>query len=399
MNVLALDVSNGRSYVVLYKDRVCQFEKEIKHNQEGFTKLLELIKSCETTPEVVFEATGVYSRVVETFCQNHNIKYFLLNPLEARKQTDSLRVNKTDISDAHKLAQSHYIHKRRDTQPFEENYQEMRQLSRWYETNEQEIKYARNQLHVSLTLSFPEYEAYFTNISSEFALEMIRLFSHPDLIKPLSRTKLRNLILQSTSKNISKERALKKAEELIYLAEQSYPAVPQQSIETRLTAHWADQLLRLIQLKKQLQKELVENALRFKEFYIYKSFPGIGDITAALLIAELGDITRFDNSKQLNAYVGIDIQRYQSGNSGIYDRISKRGNTLARKILYIVISNMIRSQKAGPNHIVNYYYRAKEKPRAKKHKVAVIGCMDRFLKSIHYLVLHGQLYDYKLSPQ
>jgi hypothetical protein len=60
---------------------------------------------------------------------------------------------------------------------------------------------------------------------------------------------------------------------------------------------------------------------------------------------------------------------------------------------------MIRTQKAGPNHIVDYYYRAKEKPRAKKHKVALIGCMDRLLKSIHYLVLHGQLYDYELSPQ
>ena len=399
MDVLALDISNGRSYVVLYKDHICQFEKEVKHNQDGFTKILELIESCETTPEVVFEATGAYSRVVETFCQNNDLKYSLLNPLEARKQTDSLRVNKTDISDAHKLAQTHYVYTRRDTLPFEESYQEMRQFSRWYEINEQEIKHARNQLHVCLTLSFPEYEVYFTNISSEFALEMIRLFPHPDSIKPLSRTRMRNLILQSTSKNISKERALKKAEELISLAKQSYPAVLQQSIETRLTAHWADQLLQLILLKKQLQEELIEHAQQFKEFYIYKSFPGIGDVTAALLIAELGDITRFDTPKQLNAYVGIDIQRYQSGNSGTYDRISKRGNTLARKILFIVVSNMIRSQKAGPNHIVNYYYRAKEKPRAKKHKVAVIGCMDRFLKSIHYLVLHGQLYDYKLSPQ
>ena len=122
-------------------------------------------------------------------------------------------------------------------------------------------------------------------------------------------------------------------------------------------------------------------------------------MTAALLIAELGDLTRFDNPKQLNAYVGIDIQRYQSGNSGTYDRISKRGNTFARKILFNTVNNMIRAQKSGPNHIVDYYYRAKEKPRTKKHKVALIGCIDRFLKSIHHLVFLGQLYDYNLSPQ
>lgn len=225
-----------------------------------------------------------------------------------------MRVNKTDISDAHKLAQSHYIHKRKQTQPFDQSYQEMRQLSRWYETNEQEIKHARNQLHGFLIQTFSEYETYFSNISSEFALEIIHLFPHPNLIKRLSRTKLKNFILQNTEKKISKESAIKKAEELISLAKQSYPAAHQQSVETRLTAHWAEQLRQLVLLKKQLQKELVDNAQQFKEFYIYNSFPGIGDVTAALLIAELGDITRFNNPKQLNAYVGIDIQRYQSGN-------------------------------------------------------------------------------------
>ncbi|MFC4774474.1 IS110 family transposase, partial [Ruoffia tabacinasalis] len=81
------------------------------------------------------------------------------------------------------------------------------------------------------------------------------------------------------------------------------------------------------------------------------------------------------------------------------DKISKRGNTFARKTLYLVITNMIHSQKSGPNHIVDYYYRAKKQPHAKKHKVVLIACMDRFLKSIHYLVLHGKLYDYDLSPK
>ena len=399
MDVIALDVSNGRSYCVLYQDRVCQFEGEIKHNKVGFIEMLDLINTCESIPEIVFEATGIYSRVIESFCQDNNLRYYLLNPLEARKQTDSLRVNKTDISDAHKLAQTHYFHERKRANTFATDYQEMRQLSRWYESNEQEIKHARNQLHVFLVQSFPEYETYFSSISSEFALGIIQLFPHPKRLENLSQTKIKNLILKSTRKKISSKRALIKAKELLSLSELSYPAVPDHSIEVRLVAHWANELLQLVLLKNEIKKELNNKAIHFKEFSIYKSFPGIGDLTAALLIAELGDLTRFDNSKQLNAYVGIDIQRYQSGNSGTYDRISKRGNTLARKILFIIVTNMIRSQKSGPNHIVDYYYRAKEKPRAKKHKVALIGCMDRFLKSIYNLVLLGQLYDYSLSPQ
>ena len=72
--------------------------------------------------------------------------------------------------------------------------------------------------------------------------------------------------------------------------------------------------------------------------------------------AELGDITRFDNHKQLNAFFGIDIRRFQPGESPNYDKISKCGNTSARKTLYVVITNMVRSQTSGPNHIVDYYY-------------------------------------------
>ena len=399
VDVIALDVSKGRSFCVLYQNNICKFEGEIKHNKQGFMQILQLVESCDSVPEIVFEATGVYSRAIERFCQNNNFRYYLLNPLEARKQTDSLRVNKTDISDAHKLAQTHYFHERKLTNNFTPEYQKMRQLSRWYESNEQEIKKSRSQLHVFLVQSFPEYEKYFSSISSEFALDIIQLFPHPKWLKGLSRTKIKNLILKATRKKISSQRALIKAEELLSLSELSYPAVLEDSIEVRLVAHWANELLQLVLLKKEIKKELIDKAVHFKEFYIYNSFPGIGELTAALLIAELGDLTRFDNPKQLNAYVGIDIQRYQSGNSGTYDRISKRGNTLARKILFNTVNNMIRSQKSGPNHIVDYYYRAKEKPRAKKHKVALIGCMDRFLKSIHNLVLLGQLYDYDLSPQ
>lgn len=72
--------------------------------------------------------------------------------------------------------------------------------------------------------------------------------------------------------------------------------------------------------------------------------------------AELGDITRFDNHKQLNTFIGIDIRRFQPGESLNYDKISKCGNTSARKTLYVVITNMVRSQTSGPNHIVDYYY-------------------------------------------
>lgn len=82
------------------------YQWEIRHNQEGVNQLKSQL--CKETTEVVFEATGVYSRQVETFLKIEHISYCILNLLLAKKQTDGLRGNKTNKVDAHKLAQSHY---------------------------------------------------------------------------------------------------------------------------------------------------------------------------------------------------------------------------------------------------------------------------------------------------
>jgi len=104
--ILAFDVSKGESYKVLYQDHHCITEGKIPHNQEGFCQLLEEIIALPKLPEIVFEATGVYSRPLEKFCQDNRLAYCLLNPLEAKKQMEegSLRSWKTDKIDAHKLA-------------------------------------------------------------------------------------------------------------------------------------------------------------------------------------------------------------------------------------------------------------------------------------------------------
>ncbi|RTX84564.1 transposase, partial [Mammaliicoccus fleurettii] len=79
------------------------------------------------------------------------------------------------------------------------------------------------------------------------------------------------------------------------------------------------QLKNSIQQLSQLDKEMVELSQQLECFEVIRSIPGIGELTAAMIIGELGDITKFKSNKQLNAYVGIDIKRYQSGNTQYRD--------------------------------------------------------------------------------
>ena len=133
------------------------------------------------------------------------------------------------------------------------------------------------------------------------------------------------------------------------------------------------------------------------EYQILISIPGIGKNTAVRLIGEIGDMTRFENHKQLNAYAGIDIRRFQSGTLFYKDKINKRGNSHLRKILYFTIQNMIRQRRFGHNHFVEYYDKLKTQPYNKCHKVASIACVNKLLKCLFHLNTHILTYNYEIA--
>lgn len=338
MFVVALDVSMKKSYAVIYEGDTCLWEGIIAHTRIGFASLLNEIQRLPQAPEVVFEATGVYSRPVEAFCQKNELAYALLNPLQAKKQLeeDTLRSWKTDKQDAHKLAQTHAGKRRTPKVVQEDIYQDLRDLSRFYQEVEEEIKRTRMHLHNCLQLVFPELEQFFSNKINLYALTVISLFPHPDLVLKSTPTKIKNLLLKSTRKKISENRARKKAEELIALAQDAYPAVAENSIHCQKTSYYAERLQDLLIQKETLQGQLIGMARELPEHELYSSIPGIGELTSALLIGELGDVRRFETSNQLNAFVGIDIRRYQSGNYLGKDHINKRGNPKGRKIFFLV---------------------------------------------------------------
>ena len=82
----------------------------------------------------------------------------LLKPLESQKQLDSLRVRKTDKIDAEKLATSQFILNRKPSYVQEVLYQELRDLSHFYQNLTGDIFCAKNRLHKVLQITFPELE-------------------------------------------------------------------------------------------------------------------------------------------------------------------------------------------------------------------------------------------------
>ncbi len=396
-DVIALDVSMGKSNVAWYRQTTCLNEYIFNHTQSGFSELLSTIRKADH-PIIYFEATGIYSKPVEHFCIEHQLKYCRLNPLELHLKSENLRRVKTDRYDARKIALTVQNSCFRLTVPKSSRFARLHELSRFYNQLDYDWAHRLMQLHIALEQTFPELKQLFKNRTSKLALNIVELFPHPDFVKPLSRTKLKNRLIKSTDKKLSNMKGFKYADQLLKLAQDAYSAASQDSVQVDEVRYYCRLLIELTKQKEKIVKQMITTAQEDETFQYYVSFPGIGPQTAAQLMAELGDISRFDNANQLNAYVGIDIQRYQSGQGGRQDHINKRGNPIARKLLYFAIGNMIRQQHHAPSHIVDYYYHLKQKrPYPKMNKVAMVACMNKTLKCLLSMIKHHTKYHYRYT--
>lgn len=400
-HVVAFDVSMGKSTMVIYNHyRQCEFEGDIQHNLSSFEELHEKLQTLTSQdgqpPGIVFEATGVYSKTLERFFQEEGYRYCRINPLEASLQMASMRRQKTDKSDAHELAKSHFRVEREQTYQEDEYYKQIRALTRYYDELDSEITHLYNRLHAILQLSFPELDKLFSKRSALF-LNVVQLYPHPEEVLTNSKTVIRNRIKANTRKNLSLKRAEEKGLALMEAAKDSYPAISKDDVRCNQVRDYASRIADLKEKKEQLVKQMSELSKERIEYQVLLSFPGVGEATAVRLIGEMGDLRRFKNHRQLNAYVGIDIMRYQSGNTFYKDKINKRGNNKLRKILFYMIQTMITHRQKTENHIVDYYDKLKTQPQRKPHKVASVACMNKFLKVAFHLITHGITYDYEAA--
>lgn len=222
---VALDVSKGLSHYVVVQDGKITDEGIVHHNKVGFQQFYHIFCCFEETPNVIFESTGVYSKPLERFFTDYDIDYKLVNPLASHLKLQTLRQNKTDVSDTRALA-SIADDPTFAVKPNIENvYQQLKTLSNNYIQVVKDIRIFSNRVRRGLELSFPEMNKLFNPITSTSALTFIRLFPHPDALMGMTRTKLKNLVLKSTSKKISQKLALEKAETLLEMSRLSYPAI------------------------------------------------------------------------------------------------------------------------------------------------------------------------------
>ena len=362
----------------------------------GFNHLLGDLKTVHN-PEIIFEATGVYSRRLQAFLEEYSYAYTRLYPLEAKKQLDSLRVRKTDKIDAEKLAKSQLVHNRKPTYVQEEVYQHLSDLSRFYQNMTEDLVRANNRLHKVLQVTFPQLENLLSTPTGEQYWNLVIAFPCKEFVLSLSLSDLCEIIRQSTSKRISEKRVAYLADKLVELANKSYCAAKKTSPMMEEVRYYAQELLRLSERRQVVLNDMVALAQPLPEYDILRLIPGIAETTATSIIGELGDIRLFQSINQINAFIDIDLRHYESGNFLAKEHITKRGNPYARKILFKCIHNIASASHTNPCHIADFYEKRKRQSTIASTKPHTIASIHRLIRTMYYLITHNKLYDYSLT--
>ena len=393
--VFGIDVSSRKSNVCIMVNGQKVDDYAISNDMVGFNQLLDDLKQF-TKPQIIFEATGVYSRRLQAFLDMHELRYVMMNPLEAKRKTkDDLHQNKTDKLDALYLAKLQSEHPQRLAYVQSKEYQELMANNRIYEQASHDLITNRNRLHKAIQLTFPEIEHLMVNPRGKNYWSIVLRFPHPDIVL---ETKEADIIdfLKGLS-GIGKKRANDIMQSLIRLAKVACPAVKKDSAHIRGLEMAINNILSAEEACQTALKEMTKLAPK-RDLEILTSIPGIGENTALRIISELGDIRRFNNPSQLNAFVGVDPQVYESGNLTAHLSISKRGTAIGRKVLYLAINQIQSAKKAGnPSHIADYYEKRKRSSETASHKKAAIASIHKLLRTIFALIKNDQLYSYDVA--
>ncbi len=137
-------------------------ELTITNDRPGFVQLLKELSAFSKHPQIIFEATGVYSRRLQTFLEDYDYDYIILNPLKAKKKMDlGLRYNKTDKTDAYHLALIQKLHHHPVNQIQSQTYKQLNSLSRFYDQLTSDLVTAKNRLHQPYSQPFLRLKLYF----------------------------------------------------------------------------------------------------------------------------------------------------------------------------------------------------------------------------------------------
>lgn len=367
--------------------------KEIKksfsfnNNKKGFESLVETVKNVLTMLNfeksiIGMEPTGHYWKACARYLKQIDwIKVVTVNPFHVKssKEFDDNCQTKSDKKDCITIAR--LIKDARFFEPYlpEGVWAELRNLSNTRAELVRKQNAIKNRLIATMDEYFPEYTKVFKKILSRTSEEILKKCPFPEDIKSLGEEELLEHIKTTVKRGYSK----KQVKEIFNLAKESIgtkDGIKGARFQLKMYIEEAEMLEKQINLTE----EELENQLKETGFYeSLISIQGIGVVSAAMFVGEIGDINRFNSYEQIRRYAGLNLVENSSGTHKGKTTISKRGRSLLRSILYRMAFTMISKNKEIKEL---YKYLTTRKENQLKKKQAIVAVIGKILQIIYAIV-------------
>ena len=381
----ALQINKREVYREQIKKRSDEIEKSLKKylsvaQTKGFLNL-----------RIVCEPTGPYSINLLAMAKHLNCltAYVSGEAVKNSKVIEFNGTNKNDLVDAEVINSLAERNKVLIHRTYSAEYTRLRILNSHYEDIDKAYVSARNQVHNTLKQLWPDWSSKKSILYSRTGEALYKLYglnpweivSHNySYFAKRMRTHCKG-VWSSTLKKIYRDAEL---------SVKGHCSDASSTLESILGDHY-ENYLRGKERKASLKDEMREilSEIRQEDPRIpqaRKNF--ISEFHIARLLAETGPLSDFSNLDQLNKYLGLNLRERQSGDYQGKVRLSKRGRSLARKVLSLVTLSLVRKKHLyGPD-----YHRIKTE-KDKPGKLLMCIFMKRFLKSFFGIYRSNQSFD------
>ena len=301
----------------------------IQNNRDGFDDLFAKILSISSdfsNIKVGLEATGHYSYNLLSYLLDKGLHTFVINPLHTNlyRKSLSLRKTKTDKVDARTIAMMLMSDVNlKSYSDISYHNEELKSLTRYRFDKVQERARLKQSVSRLVTILFPELEKLVPTLHIASVYALLSELPSTGKIASCHLTHLTKLLENASKGRYSKEKAIEIREAARVSIGSNMPA---KSLELKHTLH----------LISELDSEISEIESEIKQIMDQISspiltIPGIGYRMGAMILAEIGDFSRFDSPDKILAYAGASPSTYQSGQlESSYSHMEKRGSRYLR---------------------------------------------------------------------
>lgn len=399
--VIGMDIGNEFNAMCLMnkEGEVLGKYPRIYNSRKGFnyfSKIIETMKKKKGFKDVLIgmEPTGHYWRKIAYFAKDrgYEVRFVRTTALRHQRELDESSSAKSDVRDAVTIANITREGKYIDTVIEDGVFRQLRTLAHVRERIQRYNVGSKHALKAVLDDHFPELKNIFWSMKSKGLWAVLENCPFPENVIDLGLKKLTELIAKSTR---CRESAAKKAAE-IYEAARETVGLKQIGVADRYRVEtYLEEVKRSEAQLKDIEKEmgkLLEEVPYAKNIL---SIPGVGVLSCAVFLGELGDPSNFKHPKQIIKYAGYDPQENDSGQSIGRKRISKKGRWMLRKYLYFMSMRAIYRSK-----FFRDYYEGKLKSSNRfgqplKKKEAICAVAIKLIKVIFALLRDDRMFTAK----